>query len=171
MNSCHLFLILSAFVRYTMFLSFILPIFSWNVPVVYPIFLKRTLVFPILFFFSISLHCSLRKAFLSLLAIIWNSAFKWEYLSFSSFAFSFSLFSVIYKASSDSHFAILCFFYLVMVLINASCTLLCISVHRFSGWLSDQIPWIYLSLLLYNHKRFDLGHTWMAYWFSLLSSI
>ena len=27
--------------------------------------------------------------------------------------------------------------------------------------LSDLIPWIYLSLSLYNHKGFDLGHTWM----------
>ena len=31
--------------------------------------------------------------------------------------------------------------------------------------LPDLIPWIYLSPPLYNHKRFDLGHTWMAYWF------
>ena len=37
--------------------------------------------------------------------------------------------------------------------------------------LSDLIPWTYFSLLLYNHKGFDLGHTWMVYWFSLLSSI
>ena len=36
--------------------------------------LKRSLVFPILLFSSISLHWSLRKAFLSLLAILWNSA-------------------------------------------------------------------------------------------------
>ena len=28
--------------------------------------------------------------------------------------------------------------------------------------LSDLIPWIHLSLPLYNHKGFDLGHTWMA---------
>ena len=28
--------------------------------------------------------------------------------------------------------------------------------------LSDLIPWHYLSLLLYNHKEFDLGHTWMV---------
>ena len=41
------------------------------------IFLKRTLVLPILLFSSISLHWSLRKAFLSLLAILWHSAFKW----------------------------------------------------------------------------------------------
>ena len=34
-------------------------------------------------FFSISFHCSLKKAFLSLLAILWNSAFRWVFLSFS----------------------------------------------------------------------------------------
>ena len=34
---------------------------------------KRSLVFPILLFSSISLHWSLRKALLSLLAILWNS--------------------------------------------------------------------------------------------------
>ena len=28
--------------------------------------------------------------------------------------------------------------------------------------LSDLIPWIYLSLPLYNCKGFDLGHTWMV---------
>ena len=43
---------------------------------------ERSLVFPILLFSSISLHCSLKKAFLSLLAILLNSAFKWVYLSF-----------------------------------------------------------------------------------------
>ena len=36
-------------------------------------FLERSLVFPILLFSSSSLHWSLRKAFLSLLAILWNS--------------------------------------------------------------------------------------------------
>ena len=67
--SCYLFLISSASVRSIPFLSSIVPIFAWNVP------LKRSLVFPILFS-SISLHWSLRKAFLSLLAILWNSAFR-----------------------------------------------------------------------------------------------
>ena len=66
--SCHLFLISSASVRSLPFLSFIEPIFAWNVPLVSLIFLKRFLVFPILLFYSISLHWSLRKAFyLSLL--------------------------------------------------------------------------------------------------------
>ena len=39
--------------------------------------------FPILLFSSISLHWSLMKAFLFLLAILWNTTFKWVCLSFS----------------------------------------------------------------------------------------
>ena len=38
------------------------------------------------------------------LAILWNSAFKWVYLSFSPLLFAFLLFTAICKASSDSHF-------------------------------------------------------------------
>ena len=52
---------------------------------------------------SISLHRSLRKAFSSLLAILWNSAFKWVYLSFSPLLFASLLFTAICKASSDCH--------------------------------------------------------------------
>ena len=50
------------------------------------------------------LHWSLRKAFLSPLAILWNSAFKWVYLSFSPLLFASLLFTAICKASPDSHF-------------------------------------------------------------------
>ena len=79
--SYHLFLISSDSVRSIPFLSFIEPIFAWNVPYFSEIFpklvslilLKRSLVFPILVFSSISLHWSLMKAFLSLLAVLWNS--------------------------------------------------------------------------------------------------
>ena len=49
-----------------------------------------------------SLHSSLKKAFLSLLAILWNSAFKWVYLSFSLLLFASLLFTAICKASSTS---------------------------------------------------------------------
>ena len=44
---CHLFLIPSASVRSIPFLTFIVAIFSWNIPLVSLIFLKRSLVFPI----------------------------------------------------------------------------------------------------------------------------
>ena len=52
------------------FLFFIVPIFAWNVPFVSLIFLNRFLVFPFLLFSSISLHWSLRKAFISLLSYL-----------------------------------------------------------------------------------------------------
>ena len=70
--TCHLFLISSAFVRSILFLPFIEPIFAWNVSLVSLLFLKRSLVFSILLFSSIYLHWSLRKAFFSLLAILWT---------------------------------------------------------------------------------------------------
>ena len=61
------------------------------VPWVSVIFLEKSLVFPILLFSPISLHWSLRKAFLSLLVILQNSAFTW--ISFLySFSFSVSSF-------------------------------------------------------------------------------
>ena len=75
MYSCHLFLISYASVRSIPFLSFIVPIFEWNIPLVSLTFMKKSLVFPILLFSSISLHWSLRKALLSLLAkgnAIWD---------------------------------------------------------------------------------------------------
>ena len=133
---CHLFLMSSASVRYIPFLSFIVPIFAWNVPLVFIIFLKKSLVFLILLFSSICLHWSLRKALVSLLAILWNSAFKWVYLSFYPLPFTSLLFSAICKASSDNHFAFLHFFFLVMVLIPASCTVLWTSICSSLGTLS-----------------------------------
>ena len=160
--SCYFFLISSASVRSIPFLSFIESIFAWSVPLVSLIFLKCSLVFSILLFSSMSLHWWLRKSFLSLLVILWTSAFQWVYLFFSPFPFASLLFSAICKASSDHHFAFLHLFFLGMVLITASCTTSWTSVHSSSGTLSDLIPWIYLSLPLYNCKGFDLAHIWMV---------
>ena len=123
-----------------------------NVPLVSLIFLKRSLVFPIQLFSSISLHWSLRKALLSFLGILWNSAFKWIYLSFYPLPLASLLFTAICKASSDKYFAVLHFFSLGMVLIPVSCTMSRTSIHSSSGTLSDLIPWIYFSPPLYNHR-------------------
>ena len=66
--TCHHFLIFSAYVRSLPFLSFIKPIFAWNVPLVSLIFLRRSLVFPSIFFPSISCIDDWgRLAYLSLL--------------------------------------------------------------------------------------------------------
>ena len=105
--------------------------------------IKRSLVFLILLFSSISLHWLLRKSFLSLLALLWNSALKWVYLSFSPLPLASLLFSALCKASSDNHFSFLhlFFFCLGMVLIPASCTMSRTYIHSSSGTLSDLIPW------------------------------
>ena len=116
MRSYHLFLISSASARSLPFLSLIVPIFGWNTPLMFPAFLKRSLVIPLSLFPSIIKHCS-KKAFLSLLAVFWNSEFNWMYLSPSlSLAFHFSSFFTICKASSDNHSAFLLFFFFGMVL-------------------------------------------------------
>ena len=94
-----------------------------------------------------------------------------EYLSFSPLPFTSLLFTAICKAPSDNHFVFLHFLFLVMVLIPAS-----VQCHEppsivLQGLcLSDLIPWMYFSLPLYNHKGFDLGHTWLI-WFSLVVSL
>ena len=161
--SCHPFLISPASVRFILFLSIIVPIFTWNVPLVSLIFLKRSLVFPILLFSSIYLHWSLRKAFSSLLAILWNSAFGCFYLSFFPLLFTSLLFTAICKACSDS-----IFLFCISFSWGWSCSLSPVQCHELLSiflqalWLSDLIPWMHLLLPLYNHNGFDLGHTWIV---------
>ena len=94
-----------------------------------------------------------------------SSAFRWGYLSFSPLPLV-SLFSAICKTPSDNHFAFLHFFFLGVVLIPASCTMSWAYIHSSSGsqarCLSDLIPWIYLSFLLYNHKEFYWRREWQT---------
>jgi len=151
--SCHSFLISFVYVRSIPFLSFMVPIIAGNGPLVSLIFLKRSLVFPILLLSSISLHWSLRKAFLSLLAVLWNSVFRWIYLSFSPLPFTYLLFIPVCKASSDKNFAFLHFFFLGRSLSQA------LVPCQEPPYIIIQalyqlvlISWIYLSLPLYNHS-------------------
>ena len=78
--------------------------------------LEEILAFPILLFSSISLHWSLRTTFLSLLAILWNSAFRCLYLSFSPLLLASLLFTALCKLLSDNCFALSLFFFLGLVL-------------------------------------------------------
>ena len=129
--TCHLFLISSTSVRPFPYLSFVVYPFCIKCSLRSQIFLQKSLVFPILLFSSISLHCSIKKAFLSLLIILWNSAFSWVYLSLLPFA---SLhYSAIWQTFSNKYFA----FYLVLVTI--CCTMLQTSIHRSSSTLPDLI--------------------------------
>ena len=123
MYSFHLFLISSASTRSLPFLCFIVPIFGWISPLMFPIFLMRFLVFPLLLFSSIIKHCWLKKPFLSLLAILWSCMFSWVHLSLSSLLFTSLHVSTICEASSDNHFAFLLFFFFGMVLFATSYSL------------------------------------------------
>ena len=105
-------------------------------------FLKRSLVFLSLLFQSISLHCSFMKVFLSLFASLQNSTlpiyilFSCLYISLSPLPFMPLFSSGICNAFSDNHFVFLHFFFLGMVLVTASCSVLRNSVHNSSGSLS-----------------------------------
>ena len=118
----------------------IVPIFAWNIPLVSLIFLKRSQVFPILFFSSI--FCIDRWGRLSYrsLVVFWilnsNGYIFPLFLCLSHFYFSL----LIFKASSDNHFAFLNFLFGRKVSITTSCTMLWIFVHSPSGTLSDWFP-------------------------------
>ena len=155
--SCHFFLISSASVRSITFMSFIEPIFAWNSLGISNYLeeitsLSHSVVF--LYFFALIIEESffISPCYSLELCIQMGISFL------VSFALASAFFSAICKASSENHFPFLHFFFLGMVLITASCIMLWTSIHRSS----DLIPWIYLSLPLYNCKGFDLGHTCMV---------
>ena len=139
--SCHLLLLLGPY-----------HICPWNVPLVSLIFLKRSLVFPILLFSSTSLHWLLKKAFLSLFAILWNSAFKCVYLSFSFFAFSVLFFSRLFVRPPQTTILPFC----ISFSWGWSWSLLPVQCHEPPSivlqavCLLDLTSWICLSHLLYN---------------------
>ena len=108
--------------------------------------LSHSIIF--LYFFALIIQDLL------LLAVLWNSSFKWVYLSFSPLFFASLVFTSICKACSDSHFSFLHFFSTGMVLIPISCTMSRSSFHSSSGTLSIRSRPLNLS-----HKGFDLGHT------------
>ena len=121
----HVFLISSSSVMSLPFLSFLVPIFKWSVPLISLIFLKRSLVFPFycfpLFLCIVPLR---RSSYLSLLfsGTLHSLGFIFPFLS----CFSPLLFLAICKAFSDNHFSILHLFFFGMVLVT--CTMLQTSV-------------------------------------------
>ena len=84
MYSCHLFLISSASVRFIPFLS-LMSLFAWNIPLVSLIFLKRSLLFPILLFplFLCIVHLG-RLSYLSLIffGILHSDGYIFPFLHF-----------------------------------------------------------------------------------------
>ena len=133
MYSSHVFLISSVSTRSLSFVSFIVPIFGQNVPLISPVFLKRSLVFSLLLFSSSFIHCSLKA--LSLCAVLRKSAFSWIHLSLSPLLFASPLSLAISKVSSGNYFSFLLFFFFGMALFALSFTILWTSIHSSSGTL------------------------------------
>ena len=137
--SCYLFLISSASVRFIPFLSFIEPIFAWNLSLYFSNFLEEisSLSHSIVFLYFFALIAE--KGFLISPCYSLELCIQMGISFLFSFAFCF-LFTAIFKTSSDSHFAFLHFFLLGMVLIPVSCTMSQTSFQSSSGTLSDLSP-------------------------------
>ena len=167
-DPCHPFLISSAFVQTLPFLFFIVPTMAWNVPVISPISLMRSLVLLILLFSSLYWHCSFKSPLISLcysleLCIQLSISFPFS-LAFGFFPLLFVKPPQTTTLPSCISFSLGWFWSLPPV----QCYKLLSTVLRVPCLL-DLITWIYLSPPLY--KGFDLGHTWVALWFSLLSLV
>ena len=100
--SCHLFLVSSASVSSLPFLPFIEPIFAWNVPLVSLIFLKRSLVFPILLF-SCFFALITEEGFLISPCYSLELCIQMGISFLLFFYFHFFSLTAICKASSDNH--------------------------------------------------------------------
>ena len=130
----------SASVRSIPLLSFIEPIFAWNVPLESLNFLEEiSSFFPFIFLYFFVLITE-EVFFLISPWYSFELCIQICYLSFSPLLFTSLLFTAICKASPDSHFAFLHFFFLWMDLIPVSCTMSQTSVHSSSGTLSDLVP-------------------------------
>ena len=134
MYSCHLFLISSS-VRSILFLSFIVPIFAWNVSLISLIFsIIYSLSLSIVFLFLCIGHFS-RLSCLSLLFFetLHSDRYIFPFL-FCHFLLFFS--QVCVRPPQTTILPFLHFFFLGMVLITTSCTMSGTSIHCSSITLS-----------------------------------
>ena len=139
--SCHLFFISSASVRSLPFLSFIVPILAWNVPLICSVFMKRPLIFPILLFSSISLHCSFKKSSSSPSLLFPGTLHSVRYLSRFLPCLLFFFSPQLFVKPPQTTTLLSCisfFFFFEMGLVIASCTMSWTSAHSSSGTLTTR---------------------------------
>ena len=146
-------LISSASVRSIQFLSFIEPIFAWNVPLVSLIFLKRSLAFPILVFFPLFLcidHWG-RLSYLSLL--FFGTLYSNGYIFLFLLCLSLLFFSKLCVRPPQTTILPFCIYFSW----GWSWSLPPVQYHKPPSivlqalCLSDLIPGICFALPLYNH--------------------
>ena len=134
MYSCHLFLISSASIRSLPFLSFIVPVFAWNVTLISPIFLKRSQVFSLLLFHSFFALFIEEGLLVSPCYSLELCIVRYTFLFLPCFSLLF--FSQLFVRPPQITTLPSCISFIFrMVLVSASCTVLQISVHSSSGTL------------------------------------
>ena len=167
----------SASVRSIPFLSSIVPIFSWNLPLISLIFFEEisslshsivSLYFSALIseeVFLIFPYYSLELCIQMGISVHFGSTYTQMGISFLfAFAFSFSSFLSYLWGLFRQPFCLFC----ISFSWGLSWSQPPVQCHKppsivFQALcLSDLIPWIYFSLPLYNQKGFDLDHTWIV---------
>ena len=123
--SCHIFLTFSASVRSIPFLSFMEPIYAWNVPLVSLIFLKRSLVFPC-YYFPLFICTDLWRRLSYLFLLFFGTLHSCGYIFPFLLCFSLLFFSQLFVRPPQTARL------LGMVLITVSCTMSWTSFH--SSW-------------------------------------
>ena len=119
----------------------------WNIPLIAPVFLKRSLVFPILLFSSISLHCLLSLLFSGILLSV---GYIFPFLPCLLLFFFPQLFVKPPQTTTLTcciTFSFWWFWSLTLIHIYKP-----LSIVLQALCLSDLICWIYSSPPLYNHK-------------------
>ena len=155
--SFYLFLISSVSSRSLPFMSFTVPIFGQNVPLISPVFLKRSLVFTLRFFLLVlcTVHWR-RPSCLSLLFFGTLCLVGCTFPFLPCFLFLFFLHLFVKPPQITTLPSCFSFFWGAMVLFTTSIVVL------WAHCLLDLIPWIYLLPPLHIHRVFDLSCSWLA---------
>ena len=103
------------------------------------IFLMRSVVFPILLFSSISLHCSLKKAYLSLL--LFGTLHSDGYIFPFLLCLLLLFFSQLFISFLKQPFCLAALLFLGMILVTASFTMLKVKVKSVSPVWLFATPW------------------------------
>ena len=136
--SCHLFLISSASVKFLLFLSFFVAHFCMKCSRGISNFFEEisSLFHSIVFLYFFCIVHFRRRSYLSLL-LFFETLYSVGYIFPFSFAFHFS-FQLFIRPSQTTTLPSCISFFLGMVLVTISCTMLRTSVHSFSGTLSTR---------------------------------
>ena len=157
-----IFLISSAFVSSLPFLSFIVPIFTWNVPLGISDFLEEISSLSHSIVFLCFFELITWESFLTSLCYSLELSIQMDISFLFCFAFHFSSKLSYLWSLLRQLFCLFAFLMLGMVLFTSSYIMSWTSIHSSSCTLLGLIHWMCLSFPLYNCEGFDLEHTWMA---------